>query len=142
VSLTGLAGGALRLTVELRAGANVPPLTSVALRLPLGLRFNGYRNELARNISVTGLRKFGVALEHGRLIVALGTRARRISLTVAAPSLLESPVLKNRLSEIISYNRKHRRKTKLSLSLAVLVADSANHTTQFIAHVSRPYRLG
>ena len=122
-SLAGLRTGRPRLGMAIASGQNARGLRAFTVTLPHGLRLAN-RDLLATAVRVTGPHK--LALRAGSLVVTLKRTLGQVSITIAAPALLESQALKRRALD-------HGLKTQTVL---IGVTDAAGHLSHLRLQVA------
>jgi len=118
-SLSGVGAGRPRLSFTLTAAASSPPLKTITIALPGGLRFSSSKRNLAKGIIVSahGRRlKFTATVRHASLILTLKLPASTEQVTISSPALAAGRRLAKEVRE---------RKVKV-LSILVSATDTAH----------------
>jgi hypothetical protein len=73
-----------------------------------------------------------VRLSPGSITVVLAHPREALSVTIARPAIIEQPRLVTQIRRTREYNRTHRRKRALTVSIRSVVTDTTNHSTRII----------
>ncbi len=128
VSLSGLTIGRPRLRFTLDAGQNAAPIRSFRLSLPRGLRFIPHRTGYTSGVSISAPAQ-RVRLRPDTLTVTLRRPAQSLAIKLIRPAFNEQNSLTAKMRRIRTYNRTHRRKHALTVSMHCAVIDATNHAT-------------
>jgi hypothetical protein len=124
VSLTRLSTSAPTLRFTLQAGQSAAPIRSLQLTLPGSLRFTHHPRAVHVSAAIQRLR-----LRPGTLAVTLRSPAQSLAISITRPALNELGTLTNNLRRTRRYNRTHKRKHTLEISLHCIVTDATDHHT-------------
>ena len=124
VSLSGLATGRPKLRLTVHAGQSAAPIHTLQLTLPRGLRF--LHHPRAVHVSVAAQQ---VKLRPGMLTATLRRPAESLEITIARPAISELKPLAAEIRRIRRYNRTHRRKHTLTISIRCVVTDATGQYT-------------
>lgn len=127
VSLYGLAAAKPKLRFTVDAGQSAAPIRSIKLSLPSGLRFASQRAGHIRGVLVKGHPARVIRLSKGALTITVRRPAVGFSVTITIPAIVEKESLISEARRIQSYNRTHRRKRRLTVSVRTIVTDASGH---------------
>lgn len=132
--VSGLAIGKPTVSFTLAPGTYAPPLVSLRVALPPGLRFNHNANRLRRGIALKGGPPLTIRLIRGNLIVTLDELRGPGAIQTRPPALVESKALRSKAKWILHYDRsrRHHRKKALVLRVALRAVDAAGEHTQLL----------
>lgn len=119
-SMDGFASGHPRIGFRLVAGSDAPPMRSLRIGLPKGLRFIKSTNRLGEALAIPRAGGYTLRRNRGSLIVDLKRGSRALTVSVKSPGIIETTALRNDVS--LSARRRHIR-------IHIVVTDTANHTT-------------
>jgi len=128
-SLSGIATGTPKLRFTLNAGLNAAPIRSLTLSLPGGLRFARQHPEGTAGIHINAPFR-AVASRPDTVIFTLRSAAQNLAVTITRPAIIEQQNLRARAQRIRRYNRTHRHKRSLTITIRVVVTDTTNHNTR------------
>jgi hypothetical protein len=136
-SLTGAGSRRPRVSFDLRAGVDAPPLRDFTLTLPRGLSFRSLRQVRAHLRILHSGRQIGLKLRSGRLLVRPLVPAVRISITLHPGALAERQALVGRLRAVRAFNRHHKQAETHSVRGtiridATTVGDATQHLVKTI----------
>jgi len=132
-SITGIAADKPKLAFTLAAGALAPPLSTIAVTPPRGLRFSSAGRDLTRHITVIGSdgkhERYAAAVRHGELTITLASPQPGTQVTIASPEL--SAV--KRLVEELAPRKHHKpRKRGIKLSFRLGLTDAGHDTVTLL----------
>ena len=128
VSFSGLAVGRPRLRFALHAGQNAAPIRSFKLTMPPGLGFASHPGGPIRGVRVS-LSARVARLRPGTLAITLRQPTESVSIAIAPLAIIERRNLITQIRGIRRYNRTHRRKRALAITIRCMVTDATSHTT-------------
>jgi hypothetical protein len=127
-SLSGVASGAVNLSIETTKGHGAPDIASLAISLPKGLGFNRTTPLTRRVLSLAGARLASARLEGRELVVRFKGATARSALALRAPLLVASQALRqgagslargvSRLVVSVTDSRLHETKLLVTLSVS------------------------
>jgi hypothetical protein len=127
-SLAGLATGKPKLRFTLDGGQSAAPIRSLKLNLPQGLALASHRSRHTPGVRVSVPARVSKS-RPAALTVTLRHPAESVSVTIAPPTLIDRASLMAKARRIRTYNRTHRRKRTLTMSIRVLVTDATGRST-------------
>ena len=136
-TLTGAVAGRPRLGLTVLAGIGAPPIRSLALQLPPALRFATSTNSLTANLDTSVPRRSMHSIGRA-LTIDLRTSADHLAVSIRFPALIARPALIANLRSVSSYNRRHRTKRTVRLSIGCTITDTAGHTTVLTLKIRIP----
>jgi hypothetical protein len=89
VSIKGVGKRKPKLSFTISAGKSAPPVKSIAVKLPKGLRFSGSKHSLAHGTNVRGSKplKFTAKVKRGVLTITLKRPGSKARVTISPPAL-------------------------------------------------------
>jgi hypothetical protein len=127
-SLSGLATAKPKLRFTLDGGQSAAPIRSLKLNFPQGLALARHRGRHTPGVRVSVPTRVARS-RPGTLTVTLRHSAESVSVTIAPPTLIDRASLIAKARSIRAYNRTHRRKRTLTISIRVLVTDATGRNT-------------
>ncbi len=116
LSLVGLPGGTPKLRFALHLPKYASPITSFMLMLPSGIAFN---KAAQRSISIRGAEHYHLRIKGSRLMATFADSSGSSAVSINAGALAESKSLRNRILDILRFNRTRNGPRKRTLTLRV-----------------------
>jgi hypothetical protein len=137
---TGLVRGRPRLSFTVYKGTDSPPLSSLSVNLPAGLRFARSLGRTHHGISVQSARLHSATVTHGQLRLRLQRPAARFTLILNRPALDETKGLSRRLASAPRRRTRHPRTVRLVVRVTAIDTAASATPLRATATVREPTR--